>query len=97
MHLIVGKKNISVMELSNKLVEEVGGSIKFWQAKITDIAVYIYYHPNLSIWEVNSFYEKYIFLSPESLNHLRKKKSLAKKYLSYLSGICKLIDKSKPF
>ncbi len=56
MQLIAGKKNISVMELSNKLVEEVGGTPKFWQSKITDIAQYVTYHPQLSIWEVNSFY-----------------------------------------
>jgi hypothetical protein len=42
---ISGRKNISVMELSNKLVEEIGGNVKFWQKKITDIAAYVHYHP----------------------------------------------------
>lgn len=31
------------------------------------------------------------------MHYQRKKKTLAKKYLNYLVGICKLIDKSKPF
>lgn len=55
-HSIAGKKNISVMELANKLVEEIGGSPKFWQKKVTDVAVYVQYHPELAVWEVNSFY-----------------------------------------
>jgi hypothetical protein len=42
---IAFKKNISVMELANKLVDEIGGSIKFWQKKITDISAYVQYHP----------------------------------------------------
>lgn len=36
-------------------------------------------------------------MAPEATSHLRRKKSLAKKYLGYLSSICKLIDKAKPF
>jgi hypothetical protein len=49
------------------------------------------------MWEVNSFYERYIGLPPETMNNLRRKKVLAKKYLSYITSICKLIDKSKSF
>lgn len=49
------------------------------------------------MWEPNSYYEKFLGLSPEALHYQRKKKNLAKKYLNYLAGICKLIDKSKPF
>lgn len=55
-HYIAGKKNISLMELANRLVEEIGGTNKFWQKKITDIASYVTYHPELSLWEVNNFY-----------------------------------------
>lgn len=44
------------MELANKLVEEIGGNIKFWQKKVIDIASYVHYHPELSVWEVNNFY-----------------------------------------
>jgi hypothetical protein len=55
-HSIAGKKNISLMELANRLVEEIGGTNKFWQKKITDIATYVMYHPELSLWEVNNFY-----------------------------------------
>lgn len=85
------------MELSNKLVEEVGGTPKFWQSKITDIAQYVTYHPQLSIWEVNSFYQQYLGLAPENMSHLRKKKALAKKYLTCITSICKIIDKAKSF
>lgn len=55
-HSIAGKKNISLMELANRLVDEIGGTNKFWQKKITDIATYVAYHPELSLWEVNNFY-----------------------------------------
>jgi hypothetical protein len=36
-------------------------------------------------------------LSPEVMSNLRKKKNLAKYYLSALIGIIRLIEKSKPF
>lgn len=42
---ISGRKNISVMELANRLVDEIGGNTKFWQKKITDIATSVQYHP----------------------------------------------------
>lgn len=44
------------MELANRLVEDIGGTNKFWQKKITDIATSVVYHPELSLWEVNTFY-----------------------------------------
>jgi hypothetical protein len=94
---IAGRRNTSVMELANRLVEEIGGTTKFWLKKVTDLAVYVTYHPELSVWEVNSFCERFLGLDPEAANHLRKKKALAKKYLGNLSGICKLIERSKPF
>lgn len=64
---------------------------------MTDLAAYVSYHPELCVWEVNSFYERFLGLDPEAASHLRKKKTLAKKYLGNLSGLCKLIDRSKPF
>jgi hypothetical protein len=51
----------------------------------------VVYHPDLTIWEVNRAFEKYMGLSPEVTNTLRKKKSLAKYYLSALLSIIKLI------
>jgi hypothetical protein len=38
------------MELSNRLVENLGGTVNFWQNKIFDMATYVSYHPELSIW-----------------------------------------------
>ena len=56
MHHIAGVTNLSLMELSNRLVEHLGGTVNFWQNKIYDIATYVNYHPELSIWEVNRYY-----------------------------------------
>lgn len=95
-HLIYGNKNMSCMELARKLTDEIGGNIKFWQTKITDIGIYVFYHPELSLWEINSFYERYMYLAPELQSHLRKKRIIVKRYLGHLSNLCRGIDKCKP-
>lgn len=84
------------MELARRLTDEIGGNIKFWQTKITDIGIYVFYHTELSLWEINSFYERYMYLAPELQSHLRKKKIVAKRYLGHLGSLCKGIDKCKP-
>jgi hypothetical protein len=96
-HHIAGVPNLTLMELANRLVEQLGGTLKFWQNKVLDIAASVSYHPELSIWEVNRAYEKFMGLSPEVTNNLRKKKSLGKHYLTALVAITRQIDKSKPF
>ena len=53
MHHIAGVLNMTLMELANQLVGDIGGNIKFWQNKIVDLANNTTYHPELSIWEVN--------------------------------------------
>ena len=87
---------MSCMELARKLTDEIGGNIKFWQTKITDIGIYVFYHPELSLWEINSFYERYMYLAPELQSHLRKKRIIVKRYLGHLSSLCRGIDKCKP-
>lgn len=84
------------MELANQLVQNLGGTIKFWQNKICDVACNSAYPPDLTIWEPNRAFEHYMGLSPEFTHNLRKKRSFAKNYLACLTTLCKLIDKSKP-
>jgi hypothetical protein len=84
------------MELANHCVSEIGGDVKFWQNKIIDIANYVNYHSELSIWETYRAYDKFMGLPPEKTANLRKKRTLAKQYLACLSAITKAIDKAKP-
>lgn len=77
-------------------MEELGGTLKFWQNKVLDIAVNISFHPDLSLWQINKAYEHYMGLSPEFTQNLRKKQSHAKHYIAALSSISKQIEKSKP-
>lgn len=79
--------------VTNKLVEELGGTLKFWQNKVLDIAVNISFHPDLSLWQINKAYEHYMGLSPEFTQNLRKKQSHAKHYIAALSSISKQIEK----
>lgn len=55
---------MTLMELANKLVGELGGSLSFWQNKILDVASNTSYHPDLSIWEPNRAFEAFMGLSP---------------------------------
>ena len=64
MHHIADRINMTLMELSTQLAEEIGGDKRFWQNKIVDFASYKTYHPDLSIWEINHAFDQYLGFSP---------------------------------
>ena len=95
-HHIAFARNMSNMQLAEELIRTFGGEAKFWQSKIYEIANNQVYYGKFTMWEVNKVYEKYIGLSPERVQQLRRKHSLARQFLHCVSNMLKLIDNGKP-
>ena len=95
-HNIAGVTNMTLMELTNQLQNKYGGQSAFWTNNINDLATNVIYHPKLSIWELYKSFEKYLGISPEFAQYLKKKRGLAKTYIKELIAICKVIEKSGP-
>jgi hypothetical protein len=55
-HFIEGVKNKSIIELADFLMQELGGSLKYWQYIIVDVAEQITYTNELSVWQVRKIY-----------------------------------------
>lgn len=55
-HYIEGTKNKSIIELADILVQELGGSLKYWQNIIVDVAEQVSYTSDLNVWQVRKIY-----------------------------------------
>ena len=89
-------KRKSAMELARDMMEMFGGEAGFWQGKIHEIALNRVYYEGFTMWEVNRVFDKYIGISPERVQQLRRKHELARQFLNCVTSLMKLMQKSRP-
>jgi hypothetical protein len=92
-HFIEGIKNKSIIELADLLVQEFGGSLKYWQYVVVDVAELISYTNEVNVWQVRKIYEEKLYIDSENLSNQRRLGKLAKVYITSLTNLIKIISK----
>ena len=74
-------------------MQEFGGSIKYWQNVILDVAEPIVYTSDLTVWHVRKIFEEKLYVDAENLSNYRRLCRLTKTYLSAIINLIKYISK----
>lgn len=71
----------------------MGGTHKYWQNVIIDVAELSIYTNDLTIWHVRKIFEDKLYIDAENLSNYRRLCKTTKNYLNALANLIKAITK----